>query len=220
MQQKGPLAGQAPSVIHNSRDVPVWDRESAGRKDAPAQQLLLPAASSPSGSWRHKSVSFYLLSKQAPPGIIGSVKRGSVIHCTARTSGTLWNSLLNTTPEDCQGKTLSAVDTLNRVCCVTAVWSLQCPTEPKLRADTREVFPAPVPGISPWKGSSKCERKSFYHFGPFQWGQLLPADWTPHHYKPARPPPWWLLNINLVWTEQREKNPRNLINHHSKNTQY
>lgn len=48
VQQKGPLAGQAPGVIHNSRDVPVWDRQSAGRKR--------PAVPSPCGSWRHQCV--------------------------------------------------------------------------------------------------------------------------------------------------------------------
>lgn len=65
VQQKGPLAGQAPGVIHNSRDVPVWDREPEMYLHSSfcCQQLPLPATA------EGTRVFFYPLSTEAPSGI-------------------------------------------------------------------------------------------------------------------------------------------------------
>lgn len=57
------------------------------------------------GAAEDMSVFFYLLSKQAPPGLTGSVKRGN-IHCTPSANGKPCSSLLNITPEELSGENL------------------------------------------------------------------------------------------------------------------
>lgn len=187
VQQEGALAGQAPGVIHDGRDVPV-----RGVGDRRVRQALS----------RHQGYSsfccqqFPLLAEVCLSSYTSSrlfwhdrsVKCGSITHCTPRTNGELWNSLLSVTPKILSGENLlcsrdehwaeSAMD-----------WSIKSPVSQRIQ--THVLHKGSLPSTCAWnftmERSPKCERKSLNHFGPFQWGKLLPADWTPHHYKPARP---------------------------------